>query len=364
MNPFRQPRPATESLLKWYDINKKDLPWRGTIDPYRVWIGEVMSQQTTLKVVVPRYRVMLGRLPDARALAACPDAELRQLWSGLGYYARAKNLKKGAAHVIERLDGRFPSNYGQWLRLPGVGPYTAAVVSSICNKEPIACLDGNVIRVMSRLSARSEEVWTGPGQKAIQGLAQSFVETTGRPGDANQAIMELGQAVCQKVRPLCPSCPLHEGCEAFARGVVADCPPPRPRPVTEKVHLTVVIPLRWDGAAVAIGRRTGRFLRNTPGFALHEDFRPVEGPGDLIRYRRGPGGFSHAITRHRITATCCLARLSRRAESADESQLAARLGLDSIEWIPRGEVAAGLGSSLDKKAWRHGLDVFAELARP
>ncbi len=331
------------------------------MDPYRVWLGEVMSQQTTLKVVVPRYRVFLNRLKDVKALAHCPEEELRRLWSGLGYYARARNLKKGAAYIVEELAGQFPSSHEQWRRVPGVGPYTAAAVSSICNREPVACVDGNVIRVISRLASRCKDVWTTSGQEAIRGLAQALVETTARPGDANQALMELGQTACQKSSPTCPSCPLQESCAAFESGVVEQCPPPRPRPQSTPVDLTVVVFLRWDGAAVAIGRREGRFLRALPGFALHEKFPFGGAPSKLVRYRRAAGSFRHTITRHRITASCILGELTPHAKKAGEPELTASLGLERVQWIPVEDIASSLGSSLDTKAWRHCLGAFAEL---
>lgn len=361
MKPLRNHRETTESLLKWYDAHKKNLPWRGTVDPYRVWLGEVMSQQTTLKVVVPRYGVLLERLPDVRALALCPEEELRGLWSGLGYYARARNLKKGAAHIVGELKGHFPSDCAHWQKIPGVGAYTAAIVSSICNGEPTACIDGNVIRVASRLASLSSDVWTSSGQEAIRKFAQSLVETTARPGDANQALMELGQTVCRRSRPACLFCPLKSSCGAFHLGVVEQCPPPKPRSRSIPVDLTVVIPVRQDGAAVAVGRRGGRFLRTIPGFALHEESPTAKASTGLVRHHPVAGTFKHAITRHRITARCCLGELMPGVERVEEAELTARLGLKSLDWIPIEKVASNLGSSLDTKAWSHSLEAFETL---
>src|SRR5262249_37530152 len=171
------------ALLVWYDKHRRDLPWRKTRDPYRIWVSEVMLQQTRVAVVVPRYEQFLVRFPSVKKLASAREASVLAEWSGLGYYHRARNLHL-AAKILARA-GKFPQTVEPWLSLPGIGRYTAAAVSSIAFNDPAAVLDGNVARILRRLFARSltwAESWT---------LAQQLLDST-RPGDFNQAMMELG----------------------------------------------------------------------------------------------------------------------------------------------------------------------------
>jgi A/G-specific adenine glycosylase len=342
-------------LLEWYLDNRKHLPWRERGGPYRSWIAEVMSQQTTLKVVVPRFERFVEVLPDVEALARCSDSVLRELWAGLGYYARARNLRRGARFVVDEREGVFPCGYRAWLELPGVGPYTAAVLASICCGEPVPCVDGNVIRVVARQrGSRSERVWTGRGRAETESWLGPRIRNVAVPGDFNQAIMELGQEICTRSSPACRACPVASGCRAFAGGFVDDCPPPKPRPSKVRVLLWVLVPVRADGRLGIVERAEG-FLAGTRGWCLLRDRRESGGAisslGELCGCAGGRceeiGAFDHVITRHRLTCRVVICR-------GDESPPAAPGGV----WYLPAEIPENLSSSLDIKAWRL---VFARL---
>jgi A/G-specific adenine glycosylase len=191
------------ALLQWYDQNRRDLPWRKTRDPYRIWVSEIMLQQTRVAAVIERYERFLKKFPSVHGLAAAREASVLAEWSGLGYYRRARNLH-AAAKTVAR-EGKFPHNAEAWRTLPGIGRYTAAAIASIAFNEPIAALDGNVERVLRRLLGQpltSAAAWQ---------VAEDLLDRA-RPGDFNQAIMELGATVCVPGQPLCAGCPIQAFC--------------------------------------------------------------------------------------------------------------------------------------------------------
>jgi A/G-specific adenine glycosylase len=193
------------ALLRWYDANHRDLPWRRTRDPYHIWISEIMLQQTRVAAVLEHYRLFLERFPDVRALAAAPESAVLAAWSGLGYYRRARMMRQCAQKIVADYDGRFPETSQALQSLPGIGRYTAAAIASIAFAEPIALVDGNVERVLERLTGRTltkKEFW----QQAQALLAPS------RPADFNQSMMELGALVCTPRQPKCDVCPVREWC--------------------------------------------------------------------------------------------------------------------------------------------------------
>lgn len=192
-------------LRQWYDRNRRDLPWRGQRDPYRVWVSEIMLQQTRVAAVIPYYERFVRRFPTVHDLANAKESEVLTLWSGLGYYRRARMLHQAAKDVMEHCDGRLPSASTSLRTLPGIGRYTAAAIASICFDEQIAVVDGNVERVLDRLHGcelSAADHWR---------LAQELISRS-RPGDFNQAMMELGATVCTPLSPQCSSCPLRKLC--------------------------------------------------------------------------------------------------------------------------------------------------------
>jgi A/G-specific adenine glycosylase len=212
--------PLQRRLLAWYRRHRRDLPWRRTRDPYRVWVSEVMLQQTTVKAVVPYYESFLRRFPDSGALADAREDDVVAAWSGLGYYHRARNLQRGARHVRDQHAGRFPKTLEAALAVPGVGLYTASAVLSIAYGLPLPVVDGNVRRVLARVEALRGPKWRKDGP--YYNRAQEWLDAR-EPGDWNQALMELGATVCAPRRPACPVCPLREDCRALWASWIA-CP--------------------------------------------------------------------------------------------------------------------------------------------
>ncbi|MBZ5655698.1 MAG: A/G-specific adenine glycosylase [Acidobacteriia bacterium] len=193
------------ALLRWYDHHRRDLPWRKTHDPYRIWLSEIMLQQTRVAAVLDHYRIFLERFPNVEALAAASEDAVLAAWSGLGYYRRARMLHQCAKELVEQHGGRFPQSAEVLRTLPGVGRYTAAAIASITFDEPIAVVDGNVERVLERLTGcdlKQPQTWQH---------AQSLLSAS-RPGDFNQSMMELGATVCLPRDPKCPTCPVRKWC--------------------------------------------------------------------------------------------------------------------------------------------------------
>jgi A/G-specific adenine glycosylase len=338
-----QTRALAAALEGWYGRAARPFPWRSEPSPYRTWVCEVMAQQTALVAVVPRFLAFVERLPDVRALAACPDEGLAALWAGLGYYARARNLRRGARHIVGARAGRFPIDAAGWREVPGCGPYTAAAVASICFGEPVAAVDGNGVRVAGRLLAIDDPALAVTGRGPIRELLQAAVERATRPGDFNQAVMELGQTICTRTSPGCAGCPVADRCAARRRGAVSRCPPPRIRPAVRPVAVTALV-LRDLRGGVGLFERGEGLLTGTRGF-------PLAGAG----YDPGPcavrgidGRFAHAITRHRIDGRAAEVRGPRAALV----RLAAGLGAAGPVWVPPPEVAARLSTALDRKAWQ------------
>jgi A/G-specific adenine glycosylase len=195
-------------LLKWYDENKRDLPWRASRDPYAIWVSEIMLQQTRVAVVVERYQAFLKRFPSLISLALAQEEEVLALWSGLGYYRRARMLHKAAQFVAQNYYGSLPSKAEELKELPGIGDYTAAAIASIAHGEPVAVVDGNVERVLSRLAGWDESPKL---RRKVGELAARMVDPE-RPGDFNQAMMELGAVMCLPRSPRCTECPLNVDC--------------------------------------------------------------------------------------------------------------------------------------------------------
>ena len=211
-------------LLDWFDREKRDMPWRETDDPYAIWLSEIMLQQTQVATVIPYYERFLDRFPTVRDLADANSDELLRLWSGLGYYARARNMHRAALAVVERFGGRFPRTVAGLRELPGVGPYTAGAVASIAFKERAAVVDGNVARVLARIFNIRADVRAGRGRERLWRIAERLVPAD-RPGDFNQALMELGATLClPKGAAKCEACPIRTLCSAARYGVVASLP--------------------------------------------------------------------------------------------------------------------------------------------
>jgi A/G-specific adenine glycosylase len=248
--PTRQASRSTPSrelrrrLLDHYDRHHRRLPWREESDPYRIWVSEVMLQQTRVETVIPYYMRWVDRFPDLDTLAGAEEDEVLTLWAGLGYYSRARNLHRAARVVRDRHGGRIPADPRELERLPGLGSYTAGAVASIAFGRRAAAVDGNVRRVLCRLFDLPD-----PSQADLRNRAERLVDDA-RPGDFNQALMELGATVCTPKRPSCPDCPVRPLCRALARGTVERRPRSRAR---------ASVPHRTFAVAV-LADRQGRVL--------------------------------------------------------------------------------------------------------
>ncbi len=211
-------------LLDWYGRHARVLPWRENPEPYRVWVSEVMLQQTRVEAVKPYFERFLAELPSLAALAAAPEAQILKLWEGLGYYNRVRNLQKGAREVMARFDGVVPATFDELLTLPGVGRYTAGAIASIAYGQPVPAVDGNVLRVVSRLQNRTDNILDPKVRRDVEATLRAILPE-GRAGDFNQALMELGAVVCvPNGAPHCGGCPLEALCRAHALGVEESLP--------------------------------------------------------------------------------------------------------------------------------------------
>ena len=247
-------------LLAWWDAGHRQLPWRfhrGGADPYKVWLSEVMLQQTRVTAVLPYYRRFLERLPTLAALARASEEEVLALWSGLGYYARARRLHAAAQEAEER-HGGLPPSYDALLSLPGFGPYTAGAVASIAFALPVPCVDGNATRVLSRLFLVEGARGDPDAQQRLRAIAAELVPAS-RPGDFNQAVMELGATLCAAAAPRCRTCPLLPLCGARRVGRERELPAPRTRRPPEELHLACAVVRRGDALLLARRPRGGLF---------------------------------------------------------------------------------------------------------
>lgn len=255
------PAPLLRRLLAWYDREQRRFPWRARPgerpDPYRVWLAEIMLQQTATRTVIPYFESFLERWPRLEALAAASLDDVLHAWQGLGYYARARNLHECARHLAAERGGRFPTTPGELGRLPGIGEYTAAAIAAIAFGVPVLALDGNVKRVLARLAAldRPPEA-AGPALKALA----AKLAPRARPGDAVQALMDLGATVCTPRRPACPDCPWREVCRARAQGLAETLPRKVRRGKRARRYGVVFWLKRADGAVLLRRRREAGLL--------------------------------------------------------------------------------------------------------
>jgi A/G-specific adenine glycosylase len=235
-----------DRLLGWYDAERRDLPWRHTADPYCIWVAEVMLVQTQVDTAIPYYIRFLERFPDVRSLATASLDQVLKSWEGLGYYARARNLHKAAAIVVEKHGGRLPADAEALRALPGVGPYIAAAIGSIAFGQSALALDGNIRRVLSRLHDL-------PDPTPAPLLEHGGPLVAERPGDVNQALMDLGAGVCTPRSPRCSDCPLASLCKARARGTVAERP--GRRPAKQRPHYDIAVGVVWRDDEILIAKR-------------------------------------------------------------------------------------------------------------
>lgn len=253
------------SLLDWYKANKRSLPWRLKPDPFRVWLSEIILQQTRVEQGRPYYESFIKEFPDVNALARAPQDKVLRLWQGLGYYSRARNLHRCAREISERMAGKFPQTSEALVELPGIGPYTAAAIASICFDEFVPVVDGNVFRVLSRVFGIYDPIDTPAGKRTFTALANTLISVASglsgtRAGDYNQAVMEFGALQCVPKSPDCGKCPLHSMCHARAQEAVSALPV-KSKSTAKKIrhfHYLVVT----DGRKTLLRQRTSKDIWN------------------------------------------------------------------------------------------------------
>jgi A/G-specific adenine glycosylase len=260
-------------LLDWYEENKRDLPWRRTRDPYRIWVSEIILQQTRVEQGLAYYERFLERFPDIKSLAAADEEQVIRIWQGLGYYSRARNMHASAKKIAKEKTREFPANYSDLIKMKGIGDYSASAIASIAFGESNPAIDGNVIRVMSRYVGITGNVKSTSAKKKIKNLLEKLIDRQS-PGDFNQALMELGAIVCKKADPACHSCPLQKGCYAFKNGLTKEIPASAKyrRPVARFLHYLVIFGNDGKGGFVWIKKRTGKGIwKNLYDFPGIED---------------------------------------------------------------------------------------------
>lgn len=346
-------REVRRALLSWYRKNRRDLPWRHTRDPYRVWVSEAMLQQTRVETVVPYYERFLSRFPDVRALATADTDEVLGEWAGLGYYGRARNLQAAARQVVEEWGGELPDDVEGLRSLKGVGRYTAGAIASIAFDRPAPVVDGNVARVLTRLLGIREEVRSAPVVRRLWEEAETLAR--GRsPGDLNQALMELGATVCTPRAPLCETCPIAPHCRARESGDPEAIPVTRPRPRPKRLDAAAVF-LERRGKVLAVRRPPEGLLGglwDLPGGELRARESPEEGLARALRERIGltlTGAEKLGTVRHVFTHRALRLHVYRARGSAGRVRLA---GFDAHRWLPPSRLTELPQSALMGKALR------------
>jgi A/G-specific adenine glycosylase len=356
--------PAASDLLDWYDLNRRDLPWRAgggaTADPYRVWLSEIMLQQTTATAVAPYFGRFVARWPNVQALAAAALDDVLKSWAGLGYYARARNLHACARTVVQQYGGCFPSAEAELAELPGIGPYTAAAIAAIAFGARAAAVDGNVERVVTRLFALEQELPAAKPQ--IRDLAARLVPPR-RSGDFAQAMMDLGATICTPKRPACAICPWMKACRARRRGDQATFPRRARKPAGLLRRGAAFVALRADGCVLMRSRPPKGLLggmTEVPTTPWTHDFDAGEALRQAPRlrrtqprWRRLPGVVSHVFTHFPLELVVYRARLA----AGTSAPAGAR-------WIPLSELGGEALPSLMRKVVAHAAGDSASVRGP
>jgi len=332
-------------LIDWYERNGRDLPWRRTRDPYRIWLSEIILQQTRIAQGTDYYLRFVERFPDVKALAAAGEDEVLKLWQGLGYYSRARNLRAAARQIVENCGGRFPDTYAGVRALRGVGDYTAAAVCSFAYGAPHAVVDGNVYRVLSRLFDLDLAIDTGEGRKAFAALAGEQLDRR-RPALYNQAIMDFGALQCTPANPACAECPLRRRCLARAAGTVAERPFKQGRTQVRPRYLNC-LHLECGGRLALRRRPEGDIWQGLYDLPAIESGRPLDfteliaepafcellgtHPYRLVRTTRMP---EHRLSHQTLHATYHRLELEQWPDAARHWKLVAAERLDDYA-IPR-----------------------------
>ncbi len=332
------------SLLTWFDAHKRDLPWRRTRDPWAIWVSEIMLQQTRVATVIPYYERFLTRFPTPASLAKEPEDSVFALWSGLGYYRRARMLREGAKVVAAT--GKVPETRDELRQLPGIGNYTSGAIASIAFGEPVGLVDGNVARVYARLFALTDDM-RRDGLRRTEQLADALVPAE-RPGDFNQALMELGATVCSPKSPTCVECPLRDMCEAYRQNRVADYPVLGEKKAPTAVTLQALLAQSNNGEWLLGRRRKDGLFAGLWEPPLFEGDRSS---ADTWAKRLGATNtdyqrsFAHVLTHRRLTVEVHAVVL----DTLPAKRLLRDTPYDAWQWVSPAELRSRGISTLAKK---------------
>jgi len=264
----------TKKLINWYLVNKRDLPWRATNNPYFIWLSEIILQQTQVAQGLPYYKAFTSKFPTVFDLANAEESQVLKLWQGLGYYSRARNLHASAKYIVNEFNGVFPDTYNEIIKLKGVGDYTASAIASICFNETTAVVDGNVYRVLSRIYGISTPINTGKGFKEFKALAQELIDTK-QPATFNQAIMEFGARQCKPKSPDCSICPFNTSCVALQKNKIEQLPVKLKALKVKKKNFNFMVILSADQKTILEKREGKGIWQNLYQFPLIETKQPV-----------------------------------------------------------------------------------------
>ena len=265
----------SKTLINWYSDNKRVLPWRETINPYYIWLSEIILQQTQVSQGLPYYDAFVTKYPTIFDLAKANEGEVLKLWQGLGYYSRARNLHASAKYVANELKGEFPNTYKGLLKLKGVGDYTASAIASICFNEAAAVVDGNVYRVLSRYFGIETPINSSKGAKEFKLLSQELIDKK-NPADFNQAIMEFGAIQCKPKNPYCNICPLNRSCIAFNKNRINDLPVKIKSAKAKKKYFNFLVFISEDKKTILQKREGKGIWQNLYQFPLIETDKPID----------------------------------------------------------------------------------------
>ncbi len=349
-----KPEAILLELLAWFRREKRQLPWRGTRDPYRIWVSEVMLQQTTVGAVRGRYEAFLSRFPDIASLARARPEMVLAAWSGLGYYARARNLHEAARRILRDHAGSLPRDPAALRALPGFGEYMAAAVASLAFGARVPAVDANVTRVLSRLFAIEGVAGTRAHDEKVRAHAMALL-ASGRPGDVTGALMDLGQLLCTPRQPDCVACPLSAGCAARRLGAVARFPRKKPRPRTSRVFVAAAA--AEDKGRVLLVPSTQELLRglwlfpsaqaDSPARALARLRVAARGLGLLLE-RGGPiGQTRHTIVHRRLEIA--IYRATRSARPRTRSPELETRNSPDVRWLTSGQLQTAAIPTLTRR---------------
>lgn len=344
----------SRTLLEWYAVSARRLPWRGHPDPYAVWVSEIMLQQTRVETVIPYFERWMARFPDLQTLAAASQQEVLQRWEGLGYYSRARNLHQAARQVVSEWGGELPAERKQLEKLPGIGRYTAGAIASIAFGRDEAALDGNIRRVLARLFAMRLPARSPEGEKRLWQLAEDHLPP-GRAGDFNQALMDLGASICTPQRPACRLCPLAALCLARAEGIQEQLPILMKKAPVPHYNVTAAV-IQAQGRVLLARRPANGLLgglwefpggKQEPGeelaAALGREIR--EELAVEIEVGEPFGVYRHGYTHYKVTLYAFLCRLAGEAQPTP-------LEASEIRWVSAAELADYPMGKIDRQIAR------------